>query len=46
MELWKDIPNYEGIYQASTYGRIRSCEGKVTVNSNGLCASGNSEYLN
>ena len=36
MELWKDIPNYEGIYQASTYGRIRSCEGKVTVNSNGL----------
>lgn len=36
MELWKDIPNYEGIYQASTYGRIRSCEGKTTVNSKGL----------
>ena len=23
-ELWKDIPNYEGLYQASTYGKIRS----------------------
>lgn len=24
-ECWKDIPNYEGMYEASTYGRIRSC---------------------
>jgi hypothetical protein len=24
-ETWKDIPNYEGIYQASSYGRIKSC---------------------
>jgi len=24
MEIWKDIPNYEGRYQASNYGRIRS----------------------
>ena len=23
-EVWKDIPGYEGSYQASTYGRIRS----------------------
>lgn len=29
-EQWKDIPGYEGIYQASTYGRIRSIEGKTT----------------
>lgn len=29
-EMWKDIPNYEGIYQASTFGRIRTCEGKTT----------------
>lgn len=36
MELWKDIPNYEGIYQASTEGRVRTCEGKTTVNANGL----------
>ena len=23
-EIWKDIPNYEGIYQASNLGRIKS----------------------
>lgn len=30
MEKWKDIPGYEGIYQASTDGSIRTCEGKTT----------------
>ena len=29
-ELWKDIPGYEGLYQASNMGQIRSVEGKVT----------------
>jgi len=29
-EIWKDIPGYEGIYQASSYGRIRSVHGKTT----------------
>lgn len=29
-ESWKDIPGYEGIYEASTHGHIRSKEGKVT----------------
>lgn len=29
-EIWKDIPNYEGIYQASNYGRIRTHENKTT----------------
>lgn len=29
-EIWKDIPGYEGIYEASTFGRIRTKEGKVT----------------
>lgn len=29
-EIWKDIPEYEGIYEASTYGRIRTKEGKTT----------------
>lgn len=29
-EKWKDIPGYEGLYQASTLGRIRSKAGKVT----------------
>ena len=23
-EIWKDIPQYEGIYQASNYGNIRT----------------------
>ncbi|MCL9637747.1 NUMOD4 motif-containing HNH endonuclease [Bacillus zanthoxyli] len=27
---WKDIPGYEGIYQASTSGQIRSVDGKKT----------------
>lgn len=26
MEIWKDIPGYEGKYQASNYGRIRSLD--------------------
>ena len=30
MERWKDIPGYEGLYQASTEGQIRSAPGKVT----------------
>lgn len=30
MEQWKDIPGYEGIYQASNTGQIRSVEGKET----------------
>ena len=30
MEIWKDIPGYEGIYQASNFGRIRSTPGKIT----------------
>lgn len=35
METWKDIPGYEGIYEASTFGRIRTKEGKTTVRKNG-----------
>lgn len=30
MEKWRDIPGYETLYQASTEGRIRTCEGKTT----------------
>lgn len=29
-ELWQDIPGYEGIYQASNLGQIRTAPGKVT----------------
>jgi len=28
-EIWKDIPEYEGVYQASTFGRIKSLSRKV-----------------
>ena len=30
MEEWKDVPNYEGYYQASSFGRVRSLDRKVT----------------
>ncbi len=30
MEQWRDIPGYEGIYQVSNIGRIRTCKGKTT----------------
>lgn len=30
-EIWKDIPDYEGLYQASTHGRIRTHPDKVTA---------------
>ena len=33
-ELWKSIPGYEGIYSASTQGRIRS-EGRTVIRRNG-----------
>jgi hypothetical protein len=26
MEIWKDIPNYEGLYQVSNFGRVKSLE--------------------
>lgn len=29
-ETWRDIPNYEGLYEVSDRGRVRSKEGKVT----------------
>lgn len=32
MENWRGIPGYEGIYEASDMGRIRTCEGKTTSN--------------
>lgn len=35
MENWRAIPGYEGIYEASDLGRIRTAEGKTTVNSVG-----------
>lgn len=34
-EIWKDVPDYEGLYEASSHGRIRSKEGKVTYRRRG-----------
>lgn len=28
-EIWKDIPNYEGLYQVSSYGNVKSLDRKV-----------------
>lgn len=28
VEIWKDIPRYDGLYQASTHGRIKSLDRK------------------
>lgn len=30
METWKDIPGYEGIYEVSDKGRVRTAENKMT----------------
>lgn len=41
MELWKDIPNFEGLYQASDSGKIKSLYTnkilKPTIAKNGYC---------
>ena len=29
-EIWKDIPGFEGLYQASTFGRVRSLDRIIT----------------
>lgn len=34
MEIWKDISEYEGLYQVSNLGRVRSLE-RIIVNKNG-----------
>ena len=38
IEIWKDIPNYEGIYQVSNLGRVKSLErlvkGKINLRIN------------
>lgn len=39
-ELWKDIPGYDGKYQASTMGRIRSIDHKVR----GICYFNGKEF--
>jgi hypothetical protein len=38
-EVWLDIPDYEGLYQASSFGRIRSIDRKI------LCKDGRSKLI-
>jgi hypothetical protein len=35
-EIWKDIPNYEGYYQVSNLGRVKSLERKVKHSKGGV----------
>lgn len=30
MEIWKEIPGYEGVYEVSDFGRVRSSKNKTT----------------
>jgi len=46
MEIWKDIKNYEGIYQVSNKGKVRSLDRKETCNLNGKDFIRNGKVLN
>jgi len=35
-EIWKDLPDYQGLYQASNLGQIRSLDKYIGARSNGL----------
>jgi len=39
-EVWKDIPSYEGLYQVSSLGRVRSCDRVVPRGKNHLSLKG------
>jgi hypothetical protein len=34
MTIWRDVPGYEGHYQASNDGRVRSCDKLVRTKNN------------
>lgn len=36
-EIWKDVIGYEGLYQVSNYGRVKSLE---RLSTNGRCLKG------
>jgi YHS domain-containing protein len=41
MEIWKDIPNYEGCYQVSNLGRLKSLKmNKETILKGGISSTG------
>lgn len=48
-EIWKDIPGYDGQYQASNTGRVRSRDKEVKHNYGGTCLKKGivlSQYIN
>ena len=40
MEIWKDVKNYEGVYQVSNLGRIRSLKRTIRANNNPYIKNG------
>ena len=36
-EIWKDIEGFEGIYQISNYGRLKSLSRRVKIKSGFAC---------
>lgn len=36
-EIWKEIPGYEGLYEASNLGRIRNRKGKILKPNSRIC---------
>lgn len=43
-EIWKDIPQYEGYYQVSNYGRVKSLK-RTIVDSRGISKTVNERIL-
>jgi hypothetical protein len=47
MEIWKEIPGFEGLYEASTYGRIKSLPKEwLTGKGKGIIKKHNGKILN
>lgn len=44
-EIWKDIPGFNGEYQASTHGRIRNVVKGAILNQNAQLTRGDKKYL-
>lgn len=41
-EIWRPVKNYEGLYEVSNFGRVRSC-GRMIFKSNGVVQNRNSK---
>lgn len=43
-EIWKDIKDYEGLYQISNFGRLRKVKNKIQIIKPTKCTNGYLEY--